>query len=157
MMRRFPRPIRCQPKLATIESLESRTLLSAPDANWRLVWSDEFNGTSLDHGKWSVGLPFDGADGTNRFQDHNYLSYIEYSNVAVSDGTLKRLTQRQDVTDPSGQVFHYTEGAIHTANSFSTAYGYFEMSAQLPANAGPGVWPAFWMLGNGWPPEDDIA
>lgn len=157
-MRPIPRPIRSR---AVLESLESRLLMSAPDANWRLVWSDEFNGTSLDHGKWSVGVPWNGPDGSNRFQDNNNLGYIQDSNVVVSDGTLKLIANKQDVTGSSGRVFHYTEGAIHTANSFSTTYGYFEISAQLPqvpAGAGTGIWPAFWMLGgNGWPPEDDVA
>lgn len=156
-MRRFPHFSQSCCSAPAVESLEARVLLSAPDANWRLAWADEFNGSSLDHTKWSIGLPFVGANGTNRFQDSNSLSYIEDSNVVVGDGTLKLLTDRRDVTDPSGRVFHYTEGAIHSAGSFSTTYGYFEMRAQLPANAGPGIWPAFWMLGNGWPPEDDIA
>lgn len=153
-MRRFPRPIRSD---GLLETLEPRLLMSAPDANWRLVWSDEFNGNSLDHGKWSVGVPWNGPDGSNRLQDNNNLGYIQDSNVVVSDGTLKLIANKQDVTGSSGRVFHYTEGAIHTANSFSTAYGYFEINAQLPTGAGAGIWPAFWMLGNGWPPEDDVA
>lgn len=156
-MRPIPRPIRSR---AVLESLEGRLLMSAPDANWRLVWGDEFNGTSLDHSKWSVGVPWNGPDGSNRIQDNNNLGYIQDSNVVVSDGTLKLIANRQDVTGTSGRVFHYTEGAIHSANSFSTAYGYFEISAQLPQvapGAGAGIWPAFWMLGRGWPPEDDVA
>ena len=115
--------------------------MSAPDANWRLVWADEFNGNSLDHGKWSIGVPWNGPDGSNRFQDNNNQGYIQDSNVVVSDGTLKLIANKQDVTGSSGRVFHYTEGAIHTANSFSTTYGYFEIRRNcrrsLPAR-GPG-------------------
>jgi beta-glucanase (GH16 family) len=27
----------------------------------------------------------------------------------------------------------------------------------VPIEAGAGLWPAFWMLSKGWPPEDDVA
>ncbi|HSU69657.1 MAG TPA: carbohydrate binding domain-containing protein, partial [Tepidisphaeraceae bacterium] len=76
----------------------------------------------------------------------------------VSDGQLHLTTQSQDVTDPSGHVFHYTSGLITTANHFAMAGGYIEIRAQIPANSGSGLWPGFWMLGTtAWPPEDDVA
>src|SRR5690348_15098202 len=158
-MRRLSYPVRSSRAQLAVENLEPRLLMSAPDANWRLFWSDEFNGTSLDHSKWSIGVPWNGPDGTNRYQDNNNLGYISDPNVVVSNGTLQLIATKQDVTDPAGRVFHYAEGAIHTANTFSTQYGYIEMSAQLPTTAatGAGMWPAFWMLGQGWPPEDDLA
>ena len=140
-----------------MEVLEPRRLLSAPGPNWKLVWSDEFNGSHLDTSKWSVGFPWTGPDGTNRDLGSDYLSYITDNNVTVSGGALHLTTQNQQVTDPSGTVFNYTSGMITTADKFSMLYGYVEIRAQLPTGDGPGLWPAFWMLANGWPPEDDVA
>jgi beta-glucanase (GH16 family) len=58
---------------------------------------------------------------------------------------------------PQIQNFKYTSGMITTQHSHLQQYGYFEMTANLPA--GQGLWPAFWMLApppDGWPPEIDM-
>ena len=75
----------------------------------------------------------------------------------VDGGTLKLLTRREDVKDKKGRTFHFTEGLITTAKSFRHRYGYWEARVKLPVEAGPGLWPAFWLLGpGGWPPEIDV-
>ena len=138
------------------ESLENRRLLAAPGANWRLAWSDEFNGNHLNAGNWSVGLPWTGPDGTNLDQGSGSISYISPADVTVSGGALHLLTQQQTVTAANGQQFSYTAGFISSYNKFQMTYGYVEMRAQVPTGAGN--WPAFWMLSPaGWPPEDDVA
>ena len=140
------------------EELETRRMMSAPGANWKLAWSDEFNGTSLDTSKWTIGFSGIGPDGTNRYQNTQFASYITDNNIVESGGMLHLSTQRQTVTDPSGNVFNYTEGMINSANKVNVGSpSYIEIRAQIPADAGPGLWPAFWMVQNGWPPEDDIA
>lgn len=138
------------------ESLESRRLFAAPGANWRLAWSDEFNGNHLNGNTWSVGLPWSGPDGTNLDQGSGSISYISPADVMVSGGMLHLLTRQQTVAGANGQQFNYTAGFISSYGKFQMTYGYVEMRAQIPTDAGN--WPAFWMLTpNGWPPEDDVA
>jgi beta-glucanase (GH16 family) len=134
--------------------LEDRVVPSAPGTGWNLVFSDEFTGTALDTSKWTIGKAWSTAD-SNR---EDGLSYIMNDDVIVSNGTLKLRDERRDVVGPiSHRVYHYTSGYIQTSGKFSGAYGYFEIRARVPTNVGQGIWPAFWMLGHGWPPEMDIG
>ncbi|WCR10818.1 family 16 glycosylhydrolase [Paracoccus stylophorae] len=57
--------------------------------------------------------------------------------------------------DQAGQVRYYT-GMVSTAETWAQAYGYYEITAEIPV--GKGHWPAFWLApaGIGWPPEIDI-
>jgi len=55
----------------------------------------------------------------------------------------------------NGQAFN--SGVMTTEHSFARTYGYFGMSAQMPAGAGTA--PAFWLLSasHQWPPELDVV
>lgn len=137
------------------------TFLSAPIVDhapkgWTLAWSDEFTGNKLDSSKWSIGLPWTGDDGTNRHHNNQYASVIADEDVSVHDGCLWLTSRRAEVPNPKGGSYHFTEGLITTSGKFKQTYGYYVMRAKLPTEAGPGSWPAFWMLSEGWPPEMDI-
>lgn len=131
------------------------TFLTLPAKAWRLSWSDEFNEPKLDSSKWQIGLPWTGDDGTNRHHNSQYASVITDEDVKVRGGFLYLTCQRKQVPNPRGGFYAYTEGLITTAKSFRQKFGYFEIRAKLPVEAGPGTWPAFWMLAEGWPPEMD--
>ena len=128
-----------------------------PGKDWKLSFSDEFNGDKLDATKWEIGLPWGGTDGKGRHHNEHYASYIMDDDVAVRDGSLHLTTQRREVTDAKGVKYNYTEGLITTAKTFKSSYGYFEARAKMPTQAGAGTWPAFWTLAQGWPPEFDIV
>lgn len=56
---------------------------------------------------------------------------------------------------PLLQDLPYMSGIITSRKSLLQRYGYFEITAKLPA--GQGLWPAFWLLSPGqWPPEIDV-
>jgi beta-glucanase (GH16 family) len=131
--------------------------LTLPAEQWKLLWNDEFDAKTLDEKKWSIGLPWRGTDGEGRHHNDQYASYIMDHNVVLEDGKLKLLTRREEVKDRKGRTFHFTQGLITTAKSFRQRYGYFEARVKLPVEAGPGLWPAFWTLAEGWPPEMDIC
>jgi len=115
---------------------------TAPRAvTYQLVWSDEFNGTSVDQTKWNIDT---GNPGVN-----NEEEYYQASNITETGGNLVITAQQQSV---GGQP--YTSGKLETYGKFSTQYGRIEARIALPMVNG--TWPAFWMLGNnintvGWP------
>jgi beta-glucanase (GH16 family) len=113
---------------------------------YQLVWSDEFNGTSLNTSNWNIDV---GNPGVNSEQE-----YYQAANITETGGNLVITAQQQSV---GGQP--YTSGKIETAGKFSTTYGRIEARIALPMVTG--TWPAFWMLGNnistvGWPTCGEI-
>lgn len=142
---------------AETPTLKDAPFLATPSDSWTLKWSDEFDTAKLDETKWSIGLPWKGTDGSNRHHNNLYASYITDDDVKVADGSLQLTTQKRDVTGLNGRVFKYTQGMITTSGKFEQTYGYYEVRVKLPTEAGPGLWPAFWTLSKGWPPEMDIC
>ncbi len=109
--------------------------------NWQLVWSDEFDGssgTSPDPAKWV----FDIGTGSNGWGNQELQYYTGRPENAALDGQGNLLiTARRETF--SGAPF--TSARIKTQGLFAQAYGRFE--ARLKTPYGPGLWPAFWLLG----------
>lgn len=134
---------------------ETNTDVAAVDTStsiddWRLVWSDEFDGTMIDTSKWTHEV---NCDGGGNQEQQCYTANEE--NSFVSDGTLKI------VAKPSvdGEDLPYTSARMVTKNKGDWTYGRFEMRAKLPF--GQGTWPAFWMLSTDevygeWPRSGEI-
>lgn len=105
-----------------------------------LVWSDEFDGTSLDPSKWSY-MYGDGSDygiaGWGNNEQEYYTSRPE--NVYVEDGMLHIVAREE-----SYEGFNYTSGRIRTLNKAEFLYGRIEGRMKIPSTKG--IWPAFWML-----------
>lgn len=115
-------------------------------SDYKLVWSDEFNGTALNTDNWTYDL---GNGGSNVGWGNNEKEYYtnRTDNVYVSDGTLKITALEQKFNK-----YNYTSGRIKTAGKQTFKYGRMEARIKLPSLKG--VWPAFWMLGvdqKGWP------
>jgi beta-glucanase (GH16 family) len=136
----------------------SSPLFAGPPPNWKLVFSDEFEGETLDRSKWTTSMEFVGTQGP-RYHNEFYLSYTLDDDVTVGDGLLHLRTERQVVsgTEPIG-LFRYSQGLVSTHDKFTFTYGYVEIRAKYPG--GKGLWPCFWLMpedGDSWPPEFDIA
>ena len=126
-------------------------------ADAKLVWSDEFDGTSLDMTKWR----YDGS----RNKAGWYNGELEYygarpENVRVGNGQLIIEARHETLSprtypDYGGQA--YTSGKIMTQGKASWTYGYYEIRAKLPCARG--TWPAIWMMpeaGGAWPDGGEI-
>jgi beta-glucanase (GH16 family) len=110
----------------------------ATPAGWSLVWSDEFDGETLDESKWEVQLG-DGCPDLCGWGNGEFQSY-QRENVSVGDGVLT-ITARQNV---AGSDTSYTSARIRTLGKGDWTYGRFEIKAKLPT--GQGIWPAIWLL-----------
>lgn len=109
-----------------------------PPDGMELVWSDEFEGKSLDWSKWSIEQNAFGG-GNNELQI--YTDRTE--NVRVEDGRLV-VEARRDNAAVQGTSREYSSGRLRTKHRGDWTYGYVEVRARLPR--GKGVWPAIWML-----------
>lgn len=110
---------------------------------WKLTWSDEFTGTSVNTSKWLV---------VNRDPNKNgEAQWYAPNHVSVVNGML-RLKSTNTWTNGK----QYTSGSVESVNRFFQKFGRFEGRMRMPKTQG--IWPAFWMLPNpsGWPPEIDI-
>jgi beta-glucanase (GH16 family) len=121
-----------------------------PQGNWNIVWSDEFNGTSVNTNIWTYDIGNNGGWGNNELE--YYTSSTQ--NAYVSNGFLHIVALRQSMDG-----HNYTSARMKTEGLYSAEYGRFEFRASLPAGAG--FWPALWMLGAnintiGWPDCGEI-
>jgi beta-glucanase (GH16 family) len=122
-------------------------------ADWTNVWSDEFNGTSVDLTKWTYDLT-NGCPNCN-WGNNEYEWYTSRTNNAYVTGGALHI--RAQVENTNG--YHYTSARLKTQGLYWKTRGWIEFRAKLPQ--GVGFWPALWMLGTnitsvGWPKCGEI-
>lgn len=118
--------------------------------DWQLVWSDEFDGNSVDATKWVAEIGNNNGWGNS---EQEYYTGDSGNLDIVEDGGNSVLRIRA-LADSSHSGYSYTSARIKTQSKFSFQYGKIEAKIKLPQ--GQGLWPAFWMLGDsistlGWP------
>ncbi|KPH91517.1 glycosyl hydrolase family 16 [Pseudoalteromonas undina] len=111
-----------------------------PVSDWQMVWSDEFDGTSIDANKWNFELNCAGG-GNNEKQCYTDSE----ENAFIKDGVLNIVALPAE----EGAEKPYTSARLNTRYNADFTYGRFEMRAKLPS--GQGSWPAFWMM-----PTDEV-
>ena len=143
--------------LAIIIFSVSNITFSKSDNDWSLIWSDEFNGESLDNTKWDYWGEGDTPWNKGNFiGDNNELvdqygfgakQYYLNENVTFKEGSLiitaKKEEDKYVDIDGNQRKILFSSGAIHSSNKFSVKYGKVEIRATMPK--GVGTWPAFWM------------
>lgn len=122
---------------------------AAGDADWRLVWSDEFDYRGLpDPAKWTY------EEGFVRNKEAQYYTRARSRNARVENGMLVIETRKERYRGAN-----YTSASVTTEGRATWKYGRIEVRAKLPT--GRGLWPAIWMLGAdrpqvGWPACGEI-
>ncbi len=114
---------------------------------WELVWSDEFDGTSIDETKWEHEVNCWGggnnedqcyvADAKNSFLEDGMLHI-----VAIDDSPSAAVGGPDD--NPAIVTLGHSSARLRTMNRGDFRYGRIEARMKLPS--GQGLWPAFWML-----------
>jgi len=114
---------------------------------WKLVFQEEFSGSSLDTKRWQTRYPWGRTNSGNA-----ELQYYTDDSLTVGNGVLSITAARRERGG-----FAYTSGIITTYPSFHLTYGYVIIRARMAS--GQGLWPALWLLpaSTYWPPEIDIA
>jgi beta-glucanase (GH16 family) len=143
--------------LFTLPGCENENVQTLPQRNWQLVWSDDFNGAagvSPDAAKWKFDI---GVGPNNDGWGNAELQYYtdRTSNVSMDGNGSLAITARRE--SYSGSAF--TSARIKTIGLFDQKYGRFE--ARIKSPWGPGIWPAFWLLGSNiettpWPQCGEI-
>jgi beta-glucanase (GH16 family) len=129
-----------------------------PATQWNIVWSDEFNGNSINTNLWAfeTGNGCPNLCGWGNSELEYYTSRT--NNAYVLGGSLHIVAQQESM---GGNNF--TSARMKTQGLYNTpVYGRIEWRAAMPA--GVGMWPGLWMLGSnigsvGWPNcgEIDVA
>ncbi len=153
-----------RPPIATTPTTElatpvTTTLHHSQTSSWKLVWSDEFNGSQgapPDPNKWTPEI---GGEGWGNQQ----LEYDTNNKNAYQDGQGHLVLEARKNDAEKYQCWYgtcqYTSAFITTSSHFNFTYGLLEASIKIPS--GQGIWSAFWLLGNncatvGWPTCGEI-
>jgi beta-glucanase (GH16 family) len=136
-----------------------------PAPEWKLVWSDEFDGKEIDRGKWD----FDTGNGFYSYEANQWiggwgngeLQYYtrEPDNAFIKDGMLHIRALKESLHGCGFTSARIKSRKKDGSPLFAKTYGKFEFRARLPI--GQGVWPALWMLPQdekygGWPASGEI-
>lgn len=113
---------------------------------WRLTFSDEFDGSEVDSSLWSHGFGWGDTAA-------NFAAWCDPAANVIVDGALLQRADRLPVPQ-NGKT--YSGACLHTKDTFSQLYGYWEARIRVPV--GSGLWSAFWgkPATEAWPPELDV-
>jgi beta-glucanase (GH16 family) len=120
---------------------------------YNLVWSDEFNGSSVNTDNWTHEIG-DGCNVNLCGWGNNELEYYRSENTSVANGLLTITAKQESFGGRS-----YTSSRLKTEGKKFFTYGRIDIRAKLPK--GQGIWPALWMLGENisevsWPASGEI-
>lgn len=124
-------------------SVASMGQVDTPPFGYHKVWSDEFNGTTLNERNWTIEV--NGNGGGNQ-----ELQYYRKENVSEADGNLILTARRENFSGKS-----FTSGRIISKGKAAFKHGIIQARIKMPKTEN-GLWPAYWMMGNdidryGWP------
>ena len=96
-------------------------LAGTTQAEWRLVWQDEFNGNHVDLSQWGFEVGGNGW-GNNELE---FYTYNRTENARIENGNLVIDVHVEDYRERQ-----FTSARMHTKQAWK--YGRFEIRARMP-------------------------
>jgi beta-glucanase (GH16 family) len=135
-------------------ALPAIATLPRADTGWVLSWRDEFDGPAgapPDPRTWVPDTGDGCARGICGWGNQERQTYTASGNAALTGSGQLAITAR--VAPPGRRCWYgpcrYTSAKLITKGTVEVGYGRVAIRAKVPV--GQGLWPAFWMLGAGWP------
>jgi len=119
-------------------------------AKGQVIFFDDFSEGKVDRSKWNAEI-------TGMHVNDELQAYVDSSATAyIENGMLVLRPQyAPKFKTADGQQFDFISGRLNTRDKFEFTYGTAE--ARIKLTQGEGLWPAWWMLGNGaWPDCGEI-
>lgn len=141
---------------------ESRPEYRAPASRYdQLVWSDEFNGSTVDESKWNIidgmanhaAIYNRGAVSIKKDGTDSYLA-INTRNHGTTDALINAVGLDNYDGKPLNAKVTWSSGRLESKNKYSFQYG--RMAVRAKPNDSKGVWPAIWMLAQDETGHDEI-
>jgi beta-glucanase (GH16 family) len=140
-----------------------QTSVPASVGKMRRVFHATFGGTKLDTNMWSTCYP---RPATSNEPACSNLSnpeseWYQASQVQVYGGALhlvsKKIRTAGLTWDDQPKEYSCRSGMVTSNPGFNFKYGYIQVTAHIPDDAG--LWPALWLAASdlSWPPEIDLV
>ena len=129
----------------------------SPDEGRQLIFADEFDAPQLDRSKWNVIGPDSWVNNEQQayIDDPSVVGIIDGIEGAERGALMLRALYRPGIDPKSERNAPFVSGRIDTRDKFDFTHGRAEARIRMPD--AEGVWPAFWLLGNGrWPDTGEI-
>lgn len=118
---------------------------------WKLVWSDEFNGTSLNMNNWT----YETGHGQDGWGNQEWQDYTAGGNIKF-DGKNLIIIPRVQYDTSKREFIKTSASSTRIQSKGKKEFKYGKMEIRAKAAKAQGAWSAGWMLGNdidkiGWP------
>lgn len=114
------------------------------------LFFENFSGNKLNRGVWNVEV-------TNRPSNNEQQAYADSVGTIIIDNGLLTIKPKYQAafSQNRDRPNDFVSARINTRNKYEFVHG--NITARMRTTAGAGLWPAFWLLGNGrWPDAGEV-